>query len=260
VVKLVRAKPGEVRERFDSRRTDKEAEICRKCARWAADNFEALRACDPQLPQTAFNRLADNWRPLCAIAQVAGGDWPKRAGEAFAKLTSSDDLDAQGIGTTLLADIAKVFNEEGTDKLPSAKLAESLAAIEGRPWAEWGRLRKPITPNQLANLLRRFGISPQGIRIGNETPRGYLLEQFQEQFDRYLPKPLPPDCNTATMLGETPVSGVQQPNSVLHPEDGLSTRECCTVALQTGGVEGNQQERLVAEAKALFNATEVTGV
>jgi hypothetical protein len=189
VIELARAKPGEVRERFDSRRTDKETKLCQKCARWAADNFEALKDCDPQLPETAFNRLADNWRPLFAIAQLLGADWPKRASEAFAQLTSTLDLDAQGVGTTLLADIVAIFDKEGSDKLPSAKLADSLAAIEGRPWAEWGRQRKPISPNQLANQLRRFGISPQGIRIGDETPRGYLLEHFQELFDRYLPKP-----------------------------------------------------------------------
>jgi hypothetical protein len=92
-----------------------------------------LRDCDPQLPETAFNRIADNWRPLLAIAEVAGGDWPKRASEAFAKLTSTDDVDAQGIGTTLLADIAAIFAAEGTDRVSSAKLTESLAAIEGRP-------------------------------------------------------------------------------------------------------------------------------
>jgi putative DNA primase/helicase len=200
VIELARAKPGEVRERFDSRRTDKETKLRQKCARWASDNFEALKDCDPQLPETAFNRLADNWRPLFAIAQLLGADWPKRATEAFAKLTSTPDLDAQGVGTTLLADIAAIFGKEGTDKLPSAKLADSLAAIEGRPWAEWGRQRKPISPNQLATQLRRFGISPQGIRIGDETPRGYLLEHFQEQFDRYLPRPPPSrlqQCNNA---------------------------------------------------------------
>ena len=240
VIELVRAKPREVKERFDSRRTDKETAIRQKCARWAADNFAALKDCDPQLPETAFNRLADNWRPLFAIAQVMGSDWPKRASEAFAKLTSSNDLDAQGVGTTLLADIATIFGKEKTDKLPSAKLADLLGAIEGRPWAEWGRQRKPISSNQLANLLRPFGISPQVIRIGDETPRGYLLEQFQEAFDRYLPIPLLPDRNSATLLGKTPVSEVQHPPSVLHPGNGPSTRECCGVALCTGGREGNR--------------------
>jgi hypothetical protein len=56
------------------------------------------------LPPSAFNRIADNWRPLFAVAEVAGGDWPRRAAEAFAKLTAKEDTDAQGIGTMLLTD------------------------------------------------------------------------------------------------------------------------------------------------------------
>jgi len=259
VVELVRAKRGEVRKRFDSRRTDREKELRRKCARWAGDNFETLKDCDPKLPDTAFNRLADNWRPLFAIAQVMGADWLKRATEAFAKLTSTFDLDAQGVGTTLLADIAAIFGKEDTDKIPSAKLADSLAAMEGRPWAEWGRQRKPISPNQLANQLHPFGISPQVIRIGNETPRGYLLEQFLEQFDRYLPKHPLSDRNSATMLGKTSVSEMQHPNSALHPGNGLSTRECCGVAPCEGDQEGEGQkgakDQLIEQAMRMFDAT-----
>src|SRR5262249_13380565 len=68
VIRLVRAKPGEVLARFDSRRTEEETELCRKLARWTADNFSRLETADPELPETAFNRLADNWRPLFAIA------------------------------------------------------------------------------------------------------------------------------------------------------------------------------------------------
>ena len=229
-IRLERAKAGEIQERFDSRRTNREEELCRKLARWAADNFEKLKNCDPQLPQGAFNRLADNWRPLFAIAEKAGRDWPKRCAEAFVKLTSRDDLDAQGIGATLLADIAVVFNEQRAEKLPSADLVEALAVIEGRPWAEWGRHRKPISQNQLANQLRRFSISPHPIRFGNKTLQGYDLRDFQEAFDRYLPRPPLSECNSATKVGKTPVSEVQHPDGVLHPENGQYTRECCGVA------------------------------
>ena len=78
-----------------------------------------------------------------------------------------------------------------------------------------------------------------------------------EQFDRYLPKAPLPDRNSATMLGKTPVSEVQHPGSVLHPGNGPSTRECCGVAPCTGGQEGKEQlERLIDEAKCLFNAEE----
>jgi putative DNA primase/helicase len=237
VIRLQRAKPGELRERFDVRRTDREKGLCRKLARFVADYRARIEACEPSVPG-AFNRVADNWRPLFAVAQVAGGDWPERAADAFAKLTVTDDLDAQGVGTMLLVDIAAIFAAAGVDKLPSAKLAASLAEIEGRPWAEWGRSRKPISPNQLANQLRRFGVSPHAIRVGNETPRGYALADFQEPFDRFLPQTGFPECNSATTLeniGDSRLSEPQHPKSVLHPENAVSANKdgaCCGVALR----------------------------
>ena len=88
IVRLERAKPGELHERFDSRRIERETELCRKLARFCADNKARLEACEPALPFGAFNRLADNWRPLFAIAEIAGGDWPQRAVAAFTKLTA----------------------------------------------------------------------------------------------------------------------------------------------------------------------------
>jgi putative DNA primase/helicase len=235
IVGLTRAKPGEFAARFDSRLIEYETKLCRKLACWASDNFEKLRQCDPKLPGTAFNRLADNWRPLFAIAEVAGGDWPQRCADAFTALTTTVDLDAQGVGTLLLSDIASLFAAEDTDKLPSSKIAESLAEMEGRPWAEWGKQRRHISTNQLANLLRRFGIAPKGIRVGDETPRGYVIDDFEEAFERYLPKSPLSDCNTATTLGETAISKVQQPKPVLHPEKADSQSECCIVAPQKGG-------------------------
>jgi putative DNA primase/helicase len=234
VIRLERAKRGELKERFDSRRTNREQELCRKLSRWSQDNRHTFESRDPKMPDGAFNRLADNWRPLFAIAEIAGGDWPKRVAEAFARLTSSDDLDAQGLGTVLLADIAEIFQKEGTDRLPSFELSEMLAAIEGRPWAEWGKQRKGISPNQLAIQLRRFGVFPKGIRVGDETPRGYDLAGFKEAFERYLPAPSLSECNSATTLRKTLVSEVQHPDGMLHPENASYTRECCGVAPCTG--------------------------
>ena len=246
VIRLVRAKPGEVLERFDSRRTEAEAQLCRKLARWTGDNFAGLESADPVLPEGVFNRLADNWRPLFALADAAGGDWPCRAAAAFAALTSNEDLDAQGIGARLLADIAAVFAQCEADKLPSAKLAEALASIEGRPWAEFGKSRKPISANQLANQLRKFALAPHGIRITEqqaqrweiktETPRGYALADFKDAFERFLPQPPLSDCNTATTLetiGQNALSRPQQAQAVLHPENSTRPNEtgpCCAVA------------------------------
>jgi putative DNA primase/helicase len=61
VIRLGRAKRGEITQRFDSRHTECERELCRKLARWCADNRHILESRDPKMPDGAFNRLADNW-------------------------------------------------------------------------------------------------------------------------------------------------------------------------------------------------------
>ncbi len=188
IVRLERAKPGELCQRFDSRHVEQETELCRKLARWCADNLARLGACDPVLPSSAFNRLADNWRPLFAIAQVAGGDWPQRAAEAFAKLTAKTDADAQGIGTMLLADIQRVFIEASAERMLSKTLVDTLCSMSDRPWPEANRGR-PITPTWMARRLHCFNVSSKTIRVGDERANGYELAHFQDAFDRYLPNP-----------------------------------------------------------------------
>src|SRR5262249_25537852 len=39
----------------------------------------ALRDADPDLPVCLYNRDRDNWRPLVAVADQAGGHWPATA-------------------------------------------------------------------------------------------------------------------------------------------------------------------------------------
>jgi hypothetical protein len=75
--------------------------------------------------------------------------------------------------------------EKAVDRLASLDLCEALAAIEGRPWAEWGRSNKPITPNQFARLLKPFGVIPGNLRIGGRIVKGYYRHQFETSWERY---------------------------------------------------------------------------
>jgi putative DNA primase/helicase len=188
LIPLVRAKPNEVVQRFDSRKTTFETELKSKLIRWAGDHTEELNNSDPVMPESAHNRLADNWRPLFAIAQAVGGSWREKVSRSFEHLNSDAQADeAQGIGTTLLADIKDLFEETGSRKLFSAAITERLIEIEGRPWAEYGRAQKPISKNQLARLLSKFNIKSKSIRIGTDTGKGYHLDDFAESFERFLP-------------------------------------------------------------------------
>jgi Protein of unknown function (DUF3631) len=123
-----------------------------------------------------------NWRPLLAIAEAAGGEWPERARQIAIKFGGRRDEQTSGV--MLLEDIKCIFDEEHIDRISSQELVTKLAEMEGRPWAEF-RNSKPITPTQLAHLLAAFQIVPNNIRIGTKTPKGYRLEQFQDAFARY---------------------------------------------------------------------------
>src|SRR5262249_21952069 len=63
-----------------------------QAARWAADNFDKLAEPDPKMPDLN-DRAADNWRPLLAIADLAGGTWPEE-GRRAACLLSGEEQDA----------------------------------------------------------------------------------------------------------------------------------------------------------------------
>ena len=78
-IQLQRKTPAEVVEPLREDRISHLEPLARKAARWAADNFAVLKASDPELPATLHSRIADNWRPLIAIADQFGGEWPERA-------------------------------------------------------------------------------------------------------------------------------------------------------------------------------------
>ena len=74
-------------DRLRKRDSHEFAIVRRQAARWAADNFDNLIDPDPAIPQALNDRAADNWRPLLAIADMAGGEWPQRAREAACVLS-----------------------------------------------------------------------------------------------------------------------------------------------------------------------------
>jgi putative DNA primase/helicase len=137
------------------------------------------------MPASVFNRVADNWRPLLAIADAAGGEWPARARRAVQCAGASATGDDQSVRVLLLTDIRAIFAEKNADRLSSAELVTALFVTEGRPWAEWNRGRG-LSANALARLLAPFGIAPATIRTATGTPKGYQLTQFEDAFARYL--------------------------------------------------------------------------
>ena len=170
--------------------------LARKTARWAADNAERVRDTDPKMPAGLFNRDADNWRPLLAIAEVVGGNWPEQAREDAALCCKVAGVEDAGQLELLLGDIRDIIGAK--TEMSSADLVKSLVAIEGHTWAEMGKGRKPLTQNRLARMLKPLGIAPDNVGPEDARVRGYRMEWFKEAFDRYLePVPEAPPTKTA---------------------------------------------------------------
>ena len=83
-VNLKRRKPDEAIKPFRLNRTGHLDVLARRIRRWVEDNGERIGQTEPAMPDSVFNRDADNWHPLLAIAEAAGGDWPERARAAAA--------------------------------------------------------------------------------------------------------------------------------------------------------------------------------
>jgi hypothetical protein len=124
-------------------------------------------------------------------------------------LTSSDDLEVQGLGVLLLHDLRDLFATDQTDRLTTATIIERLNQIEDRPWSD-ERKGRGVNANWLSRKLRAFSIYPRTIRTGvgqGETAKGYLLGDFDEAFGRYLPETPSANRNTVTShvnTGENP--------------------------------------------------------
>jgi hypothetical protein len=57
--------------------------------------------------------------------------------------------------------------------------------MEEHPWAEYGRSRRPITPSQIARILKPFNIAPRNTRMIDTVVKGYHLADFGEVWARY---------------------------------------------------------------------------
>jgi hypothetical protein len=210
-VALKRKRADEAVESFRYDHTKELDQLARMCARWAADNIARLREVNPEVPPNLYNRAADNWRPLLAIAELAGGDWPRKAREIAARTVDADQ--AKRVG--LLADIRDIFEAKGAEQIKSAELAAGLVAIEGHAWAELGRSGKPLSANGLARMLASDHISPDTIRFDDGLAKGYRRRQFDDAFARYLPSPSNP---TVTPLQPEDFCGSPANSQPLHAD------------------------------------------
>lgn len=189
-IRMRRRTADEVVEPFRTRLHEKPGHTLRdRVAAWAHTHKGGVADAWPDLPEGVTDRPADVWEPLLAVADAAGGDWPKIARAACVELVAqARTVDSGSLGMRLLADLRDVFGVRRF--LPTHDILWELTKIDGSPW---GDMRgKPLGPHALARLLKPYGVAPDKNRVSAaETTRGYHAHDFHESWNRYLPPPTP---------------------------------------------------------------------
>ena len=131
------------------------------------------------------NRAGDNWRPIFAVADMAGGDWPARIRRAADAVTGrARERTASGDHKTmLLMDCRSVFAKADCAFMASKMLDGALHEMEDRPWGDYRG--KPLSAQLRGRWLAGFGVQP----AKDAGTRGYLRRDFASAWERYGSRP-----------------------------------------------------------------------
>lgn len=181
--------PGERVEQFRERQAAKLAAPVRDAlAEWVVSAMGDLLDAEPDMPEGVVDRPAEVWEALLAIADAAGGDWPKRAREACEHFVLKSNGNGQSFGVKLLADMHRIFGD--AKAMPTAEVIEKLIALPESMWADLGG--KPLDARRLAKALKAYEVEPVPYRDGDGTVRGYTVHAAQssvglgDAWQRYL--------------------------------------------------------------------------
>jgi len=191
VIRMQRRAPHETVEPYRRRLVEPQGHLLRDdLAQWL-DSID-LDGYFPDMPAGVEDRAADCWEPLIAIADKAGGDWPRRAREAAVHFVNAGKDNSQSLNVRLLADLRTIFDSIGDDHIPTATLLEHLTAMEEAPWGDL-RGGKPLDSRGLSRRLSKYQVTPKQLgRVGEKNnPRGYRREDLHEVWLRYLGEAVP---------------------------------------------------------------------
>jgi Protein of unknown function (DUF3631) len=184
-IRLQRRAPNErVEDFFEDEIEEEAAELRAALAAFGREHAEALAAGRPDFPLGICDRAAEIARPLLAIADLAGGEWPERARAALHELLTEAEAEDEDVAIRLLADLRYLMVDEGHTRIKTAALLELLHNIDDSPWGDW--YGKPLSAHGLSKLLRPFRVKTMSVKVDGLTVRGYKREQFEDLWLRYL--------------------------------------------------------------------------
>ena len=189
VIELQRKDKAEEKKKLREVPADYWTDLKRKILRAVMQYGEAVEKSTPAIPKNLSDRDGDKWASLFAIADLAKD---QRTGAYFrqvAKELRFKDEGAISASYELLSDIRDILEKDYSGKaearIPTGDLITKLIEDENLTWGTWNRGR-PLSPKQLANRLKEFGIKPKKWKEYGQDFRGYVVLDFQDAFNRYL--------------------------------------------------------------------------
>jgi hypothetical protein len=181
VITMQRKLAGETCERL---RDLGATQFGRRCAEFVEQHRDRIASVRPEIPAALNDRAADIWEPLLAIADIAGGEWPQLARDAALQLSASDnELTPLGY---FLKDLRNWIVINKWDRVLSRDIVSSFNPVHDRPWEDLRRGRE-INEWWLSLQLRGLGLRPKMMRAGEARGRGYLFEEVEAVYRRYVP-------------------------------------------------------------------------
>jgi len=190
IIRMKKRSPTEKIEPYRSREHEAPGHAIRdKLAAWASVVGGNVGAAWPTLPEGIVDRPAEVWEPLIAVADAAGGDWPRRAREACVTLCKVASDRRVTLGIRLLADLRTIFGDAGA--LHSKVILERLVNPDDHGLeadAPWSDLHgKPLNERGLASILRKYDLHSIKVKVGGVSLQGYRREHLHDAWQRYLP-------------------------------------------------------------------------
>jgi len=193
ILRMRRRAPQERLDPFRIRTNEPQGhELRERLRKWAVSVGPQAGEAWPELPSAIVDRAAEVWEPLIAIADAAGGPWPKLARDACVELCKVAQDRRMSLGIRLLADLRVIFEKAGnpgamhTQVIVDRLVDGEVNGLEAD--APWGELHgKPLDKRRLASMLAKYSIRPTKVTVGGCSLQGYRLEHLWDVWGRYLP-------------------------------------------------------------------------
>jgi Protein of unknown function (DUF3631) len=163
-------------------------ELARVAELWAEQNKNALITAEPKAPPGIVDRRLSNWRPLLAVADAAGGEWPTKIRDVAVWLEAQQEQEGE---LRILSDCKEVWDlHPDRDFFPTEDLLSELNDREHWPWAAWNN-GDGLNSTQLAAQLKVFEVRPEQRRIkqplfdSGKPKRGYERISFVRAWRDY---------------------------------------------------------------------------